>query len=361
MPYRRTDSLVWWASYTDASGKRVRRTTGTTDRKEAVALEAKWKLGAFQEKQWDKEPERTFEELMLAYLKATQGTKRSAWLDKIHAAHLYRVFSGRDLTTLGAKDTRAYINYRQDQGISPATINRELTLLSSAINFARRELEWEIPNPVTGRKLREPEGRTRWITQDEAQRLIETAEKEPQSPHLPDFIRLALNTGCRSGELLRMEWNRVDFHARLIYLEAQHTKSKKRRSVPLNQAAYQVMVNRAKFRSENCPSSPWVFVHETGQRLQSVRTAFETACRKAGIENFHIHDLRHTCAAWLVTSGVALPEVRDLLGHSTIRMTERYAHLAPENIRAAVAVLDRGHVLVTVDNEEQKTASRSTS
>ncbi|MEO5355492.1 MAG: tyrosine-type recombinase/integrase, partial [Magnetococcus sp. XQGC-1] len=83
--------------------------------------------------------------------------------------------------------------------------------------------------------------------------------------------------------------------------------------------------------------------------------------RKAGIENFHIHDLRHTCAAWLVTSGVALPEVRDLLGHSTIRMTERYAHLAPENIRAAVAVLDRGHVLVTVDNEEQKTASRSTS
>ena len=73
------------------------------------------------------------------------------------------------------------------------------------------------------------------------------------------------------------------------------------------------------------------------------------ACRKAGIEDFHIHDLRHTCAAWLVTAGVPLTEVRDLLGHSTITMTERYAHLAPENVRASVKLLESdrsrsGHV-----------------
>lgn len=65
-----------------------------------------------------------------------------------------------------------------------------------------------------------------------------------------------------------------------------------------------------------------------------------TACRRGGIKDFRIHDMRHTCAAWLVTAGVPLAEVRDLLGHSTVKMTERYAHLAPENVRAAVTRLD---------------------
>ncbi|MEO5345831.1 MAG: site-specific integrase [Magnetococcus sp. YQC-9] len=252
------------------------------------------------------------------------------------------------MSTFGAKDIRVYIEHRQEDGVKPATINRELTLLSSAINFARRELEWEIPNPVPGRKLREPEGRIRWITREEAQKLIKAAEMETQSPHLADFIHLALNTGCRRGELLGLEWGRVDFQAKLIYLEAQHTKSQKRRSVPLNQAAFKALTHRQEFRATHCPDSPWVFAHPNGQRLLSIRTGFETACRRAGLEDFHVHDLRHTCSAWLVTAGVPLPEVRDLLGHSTVRMTERYAHLAPENIRAAVAVLDRGHASVTL-------------
>jgi integrase len=82
-----------------------------------------------------------------------------------------------------------------------------------------------------------------------------------------------------------------------------------------------------------------VFASETGARIQSVKRSFATACRQAGIEDFRIHDLRHTCAAWLVSAGVALPEVRDLLGHGSITMTEKYAHLSPDNVRRAVAVL----------------------
>ena len=88
-----------------------------------------------------------------------------------------------------------------------------------------------------------------------------------------------------------------------------------------------------------------------------MHNSFSTACRKAGIENFRIHDLRHTCAAWLVTAGVPLTEVRDLLGHSTVNMTERYAHLAPENIRAAVKLLEgdqsrSGHVSEQKETKE---------
>lgn len=338
--YRRQNSSVWWITFTDASGKRTRKSTGTQNKKEAEALEAKWRLEAFQSNKWDKPPERTVDELILHYLRLTGGEKRSSERDKCSAKHFYRAFSERSLSGLTGVDIRRYINDRRLSGAKPGTINRELTFFSAAINFARQELDWDIPNPVIGRKLREPEGRVRWISKAEAAALIRAAENLPRAPHLADFIRIALNTGCRRGELLGLEWSRVDLRERLFYLEPEHTKTAKRRSIPLNQEAYSALMGRARFRAEYCPQSPWVFAHKTGQRMQSLKRSFKSACVLVGIENFRVHDLRHTCAAWLVTARVPLPEVRDLLGHSTVKMTERYAHLSPDNVRAAVALLE---------------------
>ncbi len=340
MPYKRKDGAVWWVSFTDPSGKRIRRSTGTNNRKEAEALEAKWKLEAFRVKQWDAQPSRSFEELMVAYLKATRNEKRTRLKDRGRARNLRRFLKGRAMNELSPKDVRAYIALRKSEGKKNSTINRELSLLSAAINYANREWDWELPNPIQGRKLKEGEGRARWLTQQEADALIRAAGIESTARHLPDFIRLALHTGCRSGELLWLEWKRVDLSGGLFYLEGQHTKTGKRRSIPLNQNARRVLVNRARFRAEHCPTSPWVFCNKKGERIGLVRRSFMTACERAGIEDFRIHDLRHCCAAWLVSAGVPLTEVRDLLGHSTVRMTERYAHLAPENVRAAVARLD---------------------
>lgn len=139
---------------------------------------------------------------------------------------------------------------------------------------------------------------------------------------------------------LGLEWPRVDLQNGLFYLEGRHTKSGRRRSIPLNETARAVILNRMRFRASWCPDSRWVFCSREGVPVRHIRRSFMTACANAGIEDFRIHDLRHTCAAWLVTSGVPLTEVRDLLGHSTVMMTERYAHLAPENLRAAVSRLD---------------------
>ena len=98
MPYKRKDSAVWWVFYIDASGKRVRRSTGTTDRKEAEALEAKWKLEAYHQQQWDKPPSRTFDELMLRYLKETMHTYRTGESRiKPVARRLYQAWSGREI------------------------------------------------------------------------------------------------------------------------------------------------------------------------------------------------------------------------------------------------------------------------
>ncbi len=241
--------------------------------------------------------------------------------------------------TLTVQQIRSYIAHRRET-VRAATVNRELALLSAAINTCNHEFGWQLPNPVAGRRLKEPEGRARWLSPEEADHLIETARSEPKAPHLADFLILALHTGCRSGELLGLEWTRVDLPNRLLYLEGQHTKSGKRRSIPLNQKAYDALIRRARLRSTECPESRWVFCDETGRRIRSVKRSFATACRRTHIADLCTHDLRHTCAAWLVSAGVPLTTVRDLLGHHSIIMTERYAHLAPEHVRNAVAVLE---------------------
>ena len=181
---------------------------------------------------------------------------------------------------------------------------------------------------------------THWIEQ-QTLALMEAAQAEPKAAdYLPDFIRLALHTGMRRGELLGLEWARVDWSQNLIHLAGVNTKSGQRRGIPLNATARAALIQRAGFRATHCPASPWVFCNQEGGRIASIRRSFQTACRRAGLVDFHIHDLRHTCAAWLISAGVAMVEVRDLLGHASITMTERYAHLAPENVRAAVVTLD---------------------
>lgn len=337
--YRRTDSCFWWASYTDISGTRTRRSTGTADRKEAEALLAKWKLETYRAKQWDEPPEKTFDDLMLAYLEGPSKLKRSAARDRYSAKNLYPAFTGKGVRSMTSADIRGYIQTRQKAGAEPGTINKELGLLSAALNWARLELEWLVSNPVEGRRLREPEGRIRWLSRAQASALINSAH-DPQAEHLADFIRLGLHTGMRSGEILGLEWRRVDLQAGLIYLEAEHQKNGKVGSIPLNREATAAILSRARFRASHCPLSPWVFCHVNGNRIQAVKRSFATACRRSGIVDFHPHDLRHTCAAWLVQAGVPIREVSELLRHSDIRVTMRYAHLSPDNVKAAVARLD---------------------
>jgi integrase len=340
--YRRTDSPYWWASYVDAGGQRVRRSTGIGQsiegRREAEALLAKWRLESHQQRHWDRDPSRSFEEVMVEYLRVA-ANHRSADSIRYFVKELRSSFQGRAMEGLRGADIAAHITRRRAEGVKDSSINRELEVLSAAINYARYHLEWNLPNPVQGRMLKEPEGRVRWISREQAVLLLEAA-RASRSPYLADLIVLALNTGMRREEMLGLEWCRVDLQAGLIHLEARHTKAGKRRSVPLNRAAREAVISRERFRAKHCPASPWVFCRKNGERIREARKGFLAACAKGGIADFCFHDLRHTCAAWLVSSGVPLTDVRDLLGHSTVSMTERYAHLAPERVRSAVAVLD---------------------
>ena len=129
MPYRRKDSPYWWVKYTDASGKRTYRSTGTTDQREAKALEAKWRLEAYQMRQWGVEPEHSFDELLVRYLKAVWNEVRSPERMGCAVKRLKPFFTGKILERLRRSDISAYIEKRKADGVGPATINRELDLL----------------------------------------------------------------------------------------------------------------------------------------------------------------------------------------------------------------------------------------
>lgn len=356
MAFKRKDSPYWWAWRKFPDGRRQRESTGTTGRAEAEAIEAKWKLEAHRAKHWGEQPAYLYEDMMDAYLEATKDAKRSAWRDEYSARHLADYFTGKVLNTLKRSDVRGYMDFRKNRGallpkrkdetqrrsrqISPSTINRELDLLSAAINYARIEWEWEISNPTQGVSLPEPEGRLRYLSKDEYAGLLDAAKASKKARHLADFIRLAVHTGMREQEMLGMAVDRVDLRENLLKLEGKDTKGKRRRYVPMNQEARQAVLNRLRYRAEHCPDSPWLFCHKDGARIQSVQTSFERAREVAGIKGFRIHDMRHTCASWLVMEGVSLYFVKELLGHASIETTERYAHLAPENLRQAVSALD---------------------
>lgn len=155
-------------------------------------------------------------------------------------------------------------------------------------------------------------------------------------PYVKPIVITALHTGMRKGEILSLKWDNVDLKHGFILLDV--TKNGERREIPINKTLETVFLDKSLIRRLDVP---YVFYDPaTGKPYQNVKRSFYTACRRAGIRDFHFHDLRHTFASHLVMSGVDITTVKELLGHKTLTMTLRYAHLAPSHKVRAVDVLD---------------------
>lgn len=281
-----------------------------------------------------------FDVFARAYLAAIKGRLRSWDQIVLRFRRLDEFFAGRKLKDIQRSDVSRYIALRLAAGLSNGSVNLEISTLSGAYNFASVNWCWTLHNPVTGLHLRQREGRLRYLSPVEIRSLIAVSQGPRKSPHLADFIRLAVNTGCRKNELLKLRWKAVELGKGSIVIEGDNSKNGRRRMIPLNQVALGAIQSRSDFRSHFCPQSPWVFCYKDGRRVTRVDKPFWSALERAGIEDFRIHDLRHTFASWLVTEDVSLYHVKELLGHRSITMTERYAHLANSALRRAVAVLD---------------------
>lgn len=354
MPYRRKDSDVWWISYPAPDGRRARESSGTTSLAEAKALEASRRLATHRAKRWGEAPPRTFDEVMLTYLKDT-ADKKSHARDLESATRLQAHFTGKAFP-IAAEDIAAYKRARAQQPafkvnrrrknmptISQATIAKELWLFSAAIRHCNREYDWQLLNPVSGRVPTPKKAAPKWLTIDQVDALRGAVRR---SQHLRDFIELGLATGMRTDEMLSLTWARVDFGARLVLFDIDDQKAGIPGSIPLNETALAVLRARQEYRRANCPKSEWVFCTrnaespEAGARLGNIKKTFGRAAERAGLKASP-HCLRHTFASRLVQSGVPILVVKDLMRHADVRTTLQYAYLAPENTRDAIAVLDR--------------------
>ena len=218
-------------------------------------------------------------------------------------------------------------NTATERRLTVATVNRSLALLRIVLRLGRK---LGALDKVPDMELeREPQGRLRWLTPEEAGKLLDASRKS-RNPALADLVEFALFTGLRRGEALGLTWDRVDRARGVIRLEV--TKSGHRREVPLSANADAVLARRWEEGATG-------YVFGT-RNWNAYRSAWEVAVKAAKLDDFKFHDLRHTFASWLVQRGRSLKEVQELLGHRSMAMTMRYAHLAPDHLRAAAAVLD---------------------
>jgi len=206
-------------------------------------------------------------------------------------------------------------------------VNRELALFKHMYSKA---IEWGKVKENLTKKVKLLKGevkRLRFLMPDEVQRLLSNC-----TDHLKPIVTVAVHTGMRKGELLSLQWDRINFEQGIITL--LDTKNNERRDIPMNETVKKTLEGIER-KGEN------VFCNGDGQTFVTVRKSFETALKKSGIEDFRFHDLRHCFASNLVMEGVDIMTVKELMGHKTLDMTLRYSHLAPNHKTKAVNILDR--------------------
>jgi len=339
---------VWWMSLM-VQGQQVRRSTETTDRKLAEAIYSKVHVALIEGKYFEQEQERlyTFSEFWERYEQDHIPKKASQRALKGYGKHLRAFFGAHRLAEISPKLVVQYKAKRYQDGVKPATINRELAVMKHGFNLAIKEWEWATQNPVARVSVeKENNQRDRWLTQEEEVKLLEACPL-----WLKDIVMFALNSGMRMGEILSLTWDTVDLFRRTVTI--LRSKNGDRRTIPLNERIFALL--KGKVKGQSTPSG-LVFPSQAGTQRDGhdLRRAFRKALQAVQIQNFHFHDLRHTFATRLVQAGVDLYKVQRLLGHRSPVMTQRYAHHSSESLRDGVNVLDRAGSITNLSHESSE-------
>ncbi len=219
---------------------------------------------------------------------------------------------------------------------SPSTVNRYLAALSHCFTIAVKEWEWLDDSPMRKvRKPKEPRGRVRFLSDDERKRLL-VACKESDNNLLYAIVVLALSTGARKTEILTLKWDQVDLQRGQITL--YETKNNEIRSLPLTGHALELIKGISKVRSID---TDLLFPGKKRKEPINIRWIWEIALKQAEIADFRFHDLRHSAASYLAMNGATLAEIAEVLGHKTLAMVKRYAHLSQQHTSKVVAKMNK--------------------
>jgi len=331
-----TRNGIWYIRY-QYGGKIARRSVGRSKRQAELSL-ARVKADIAEGKFLDplKGNKITYGQLLDRYLKehsAVHKKPKSHITDTHWVKHLRPRFGSLLIKDVTADKVSTMVKELLDSGRKPATVNRVVTLLKHSFTKAK---EWGLIrySPLAEvKKLKEDNERRRYLTPEQYSDLLES---EPH--YLDDVVITAVNTGMRKEEVLSLRKDQINWDARSVLLT--DTKNGKPRGVPLNSTMVKLLRDILKGHMRRGISSRYVFIDPwTGDRWKNIDAGFRAKVRRAGLEDFHFHDLRHTAASWMVMAHVDLLAVSKVLGHKDLRMTERYSHLSPGHLLEAVEAL----------------------
>ncbi|WP_339830526.1 site-specific integrase [uncultured Parvibaculum sp.] len=249
-----------------------------------------------------------------------------------------RLSAARDKLLRTPNQRNAHAPNRTECGLkSPATVVRYMASLSHALTVAEKEWEWLASNPM--HKVKRPKLPTpnaRFLSDDECARLLEAC-RSSSCDFLYAIVVLALSTGARYSEIMHLRWRDIDLDRGVARVEK--TKNNEKRALPLTHKALEVMTEL--HRRTDPDKRDYVFPRRDGLAPKNIRKSWEAALRAAEIENFRFHDLRHTAASYLAMNGATLAEIAEVLGHKTLQMVKRYAHLSDQHTAAVVERMNR--------------------
>lgn len=208
---------------------------------------------------------------------------------------------------------------------SNATVNRYMACLSIVLSKAVKEWEWMEENPMFKvSKKKEPRGRVRYLTNKEVASLLKACKKSSEELYL--LVLIALSTGARYGEIIKLTWDTIDLKNRTFHF--LDTKNGEDRGVPIPNIVYDELINFSKVRKLN---SILLFARKDGKKALFMKKGFRNSIEKCGIDDFTFHDLRHTAASYLAMNNASLLEIAEILGHKTLAMVKRYSHLTQKH------------------------------
>jgi site-specific recombinase XerD len=327
-------SGIWWIRYADQFGKIHREKVGPKSLARAAYRKRKTEIreGKFFPETIRRRREILFRDMAKLYLEEHAKVNKRSWkTDEERLARLIERFGDQPLSKITRQDVerfRAVIA----QELSPATVNRYMALLKTVYNKA---IAWGKTkhNPVQGIKQFKETHRIRFLTAEEEESLEAVFPKD----YWP-WLEVAFHTGMRRAEQFELRWDNINFQTRTLTIML--SKHGEIRHIPMNDRVMEIL--------RSLPSrlnSPWVFTSSNGETPMDannfIRRIFMPALRKAEIQDFRWHDLRHTFASRLVMDGTDLRTVQELMGHKTIAMTTKYAHLSPGHQMDAVQRLAR--------------------